>query len=71
MVDDVVELLAIDAITRLLPRTIANHVKDRTPKTLDEVTNLANEFIRNRGWTYDQTGDVLKQSQEGVLMKQV
>ena len=52
-VEDVVELLSVDAITRLMPRPVANHVRDRNPDTLTEATKLADDFIHTRGWNYD------------------
>ena len=49
----VVEVLTIDAITKMTPRPIANHVQDRCLK-LDEATAIADDFVRTRGWNSDQ-----------------
>ena len=56
-VKDVVELLAIDAVTKLMPQPIANHVQDHTPATLTDATKLADSFMQTRSWSHDQTGD--------------
>ena len=69
-VEDIVELLAVDAITRLMPRPVANHVKDRSPTALAEATKLADDFIRNRGWNYDQL-EALKQNHDGSTKKYI
>ena len=42
---DVAELLAIDAVTKLMPRPIANHVRNHSPATLTDATKLADSFI--------------------------
>ena len=31
---------------------MATYVRDRKPKTLEEATGLADDFVVNRGWTY-------------------
>ena len=56
-VKDVAEQLAIDAVTKLMPRPIANHVRDHSPATLTDATKLADSFMQTRGWSHDQTGD--------------
>ena len=56
-VKDVSELLAIDAVTKLMPRPISNHVRDHSPATLTDATKLADCFMQTRGCSYDQTGD--------------
>ena len=40
-----------------MTRPIANHVQDRCPKKLDEATAIADDFVRTRGWNYDQPSD--------------
>ena len=69
-VEGIVELLAVDAITRLMPRPVANHVKDHSLTALAEATKLADEFIRNRGWNYDQS-EALKQNHDGSTKKYI
>ncbi len=61
-IDDVVELLAKDGVTRLMPRSIANYVKDKNSATLLEVTTEADDFIRHRGWSFDQTDKAISSS---------
>ena len=52
---DAAELLAIDAVTKLMPQPIANHVRDHSPATLTNATKLADSFMQTRGWCHDQT----------------
>lgn len=52
IMDDVVEMLVID-VTRLMPRSIAYHVKDCDLDTLVDGTKVADDFIHHRGWSHD------------------
>ena len=52
-----VELSSIDAVTKLMPKPISNHVRDHAPTTLKEATKLADEFMLTRGWSLDQISD--------------
>ena len=54
---DMVELSSIDAVTKLMPKPISNHVRDHAPTTLKEATKLADEFTLTRGWSLDQISD--------------
>ena len=54
---DMVELSSIDAVTKLMPKPISNHVRDHAPTTLKEATKLADEFMLTRGWSLDQISD--------------
>ena len=55
--EDMVELSSIDAVTKLMPKPISNHVRDHTPTTLKEATKLADEFMLTPGWSLDQISD--------------
>ena len=58
-VKDVAELLVIDAVTKLIPQPIANHVRDHSPATLTDATKLADSFMQTRGWSHDQMRDAV------------
>ena len=53
-ISEVGELLATDVTIRLMPRLVANHVRDHTPTTLMQVMTLADDFMCTRRWSYDQ-----------------
>ena len=46
-----------DAVTKLMPKPISNHVRDHAPPTLKEAAKLADEFMLTRGWSLDQISD--------------
>ncbi len=50
---EVVDKLTIDAMTKLMPRQLSNHVKDRHPDTAAIASKLADDFVRTRGWNYN------------------
>ena len=52
-----VELSSIDAVTKLMPKPISNHVRDHAPTTLKKATKLADVFMLTRGWSLDQISD--------------
>ncbi len=53
-VDAVLELVSLDIVIKLMPRLVANHVKDSKPTTVGEAAKLADDFMRHRGWIYSQ-----------------
>ncbi len=53
-VDAVLELVSLDIVTKLMPRPVANHVKDSKPMTVGEAAKLADNFMRHRDWNYCQ-----------------
>ena len=53
-IDDILELVSLDIVTKLMPRPVANHVKDSKPTTVGEAAKLADDFMRHRGWNYSQ-----------------
>ena len=52
-VEEVLDLMAMDHISKLIPRQIATWVRDRSPASLDEATTWVDDFINNRGWNWD------------------
>ena len=68
MVEHVIKLLAVAAITKLMPHQVANHVKDSKPEKLAEATSVANELFTTEAgtmiflekWTNTQDGGMRK-----------
>ena len=54
---DVAELLAIDAVTKLMPPPIANDVRDHSRATITDETKLADSFMQTKGWSHDQENE--------------
>ena len=52
-VEEVLDLMAMDHISKLMPRQITTWVRDRSPVSFDEATTWADDFINNRGWNWD------------------
>ena len=46
-VEEVLDLMAMDHITKLMPRQIATWVRGRSRASLDEATTWADDFINN------------------------
>ena len=47
-VDSIRNMIAIDHLSKLLPKQTATHIKDRKPTTLTEAADLADEFYQVR-----------------------
>ena len=51
-VESLLALVTWDSLYKLMPRQMANIVKDKKPHTFEEALEMVDDFATTRGWSY-------------------